>query len=535
MSGEAPPPAYDEWEPYSFVTYSHFDAALVYPEIRWLQSHGHQIYYDEGIRPGSVWHDDIAKRIERCERLIYFVSPHAVESEHCTREVRFALDEGRPVIAVYLQETRLPAGMRLSLSHRQAIMKHQFDAATYRRKLAAVMSDARPAREPAPMPPVHGASHFRVSARVARFATDPVASRLADSVARYISWQGGVFQAQTSDAADPDYVVTLDASSRGSEIEVRWEVGHVPSGDIAGSSQLEHDASATATELKRITATVGAAVLTSIVNRENRLSAGLPTEALSFRQLMLRADRPYYLDPEDLAVRAKDLARARLLQPNSALPHASAASLTAWRIRNGASTEPTEEADQARNDARAALRLEGHDPAVLQRVGMTYARLRDPVGALSLLRRAHAMAPTLEAKDQLARCLSFNGEPEAALAMFDEVLDTMPEEYPFPHIRLAMTQIQLGQLEAALESTRTFTVQFPDDHYGWFVLANLLEQLGDATGAQSALNRGQANPAAPPLQNVIDGTLALWGHSEAQRHWLAAGWQSLKKRLDDRS
>ena len=530
---QKPPPAYEEWEPYSFVTYSHFDAGEVYPEILWLQSHGHRIWYDRGIQPGSIWQEHIAERIERCERLIYFVSRSSAESEHCKREVRFALEEGRPVVAVYLEEIRLPAGMRLGLSHRQAIMKHQLDAASYRRQLGSVVSASVPASKSRDLAVVQAdgsGERFRVSIRYSEKDPDPVVVRLCDAITRYVTWQGGVFQAQTSDASDPDYVVVLDVAREGESTEIRWEVAHLPSGDIAGSGHLARAAASLLSALDQIATTIGADALSKLVDHENRNTAGMPSQELSFRQLILRADRPLYLDREDLSVRAQDLDQAKSLDANAGLPRAAAASLIAWRIRNGASSDPAGEAETARKEAQHALRYEGNDPAVLLKVGITYARLRDPAAALTILQRAHAMAPTLEAKDQLARCLSFNGDPEAAIAMFNEILTTMPDGYPFRHIRLAMVQIQLGRLEAALESTRVFTAQFPGDHYGWFVLANLLEQLGDTPGAQSALRNGRENEDAPELDRIIAGTEALWGHTDAQRAWLTDGWRSLENK-----
>ncbi len=49
---ERPFPAYEGSEPYIFVSYSHEDAAAVYPEIEWLRQQGVNIWYDEGISPG---------------------------------------------------------------------------------------------------------------------------------------------------------------------------------------------------------------------------------------------------------------------------------------------------------------------------------------------------------------------------------------------------------------------------------------------------------------------------------------------------
>ena len=58
---ERPFPAYTGDAPYIFVSYSHEDDEIVYPEIQWLKDQGFNIWDDEGIsrepeRPGLVNH-----------------------------------------------------------------------------------------------------------------------------------------------------------------------------------------------------------------------------------------------------------------------------------------------------------------------------------------------------------------------------------------------------------------------------------------------------------------------------------------------
>lgn len=64
--------AYNGSEPYIFIGYAHADAEAIYPEIRRLKDAGFNIWCDEGISPGTIWHDELAERladvqaIERC-------------------------------------------------------------------------------------------------------------------------------------------------------------------------------------------------------------------------------------------------------------------------------------------------------------------------------------------------------------------------------------------------------------------------------------------------------------------------------------
>ena len=122
---EAPFPAYDGSGPFVFVCYAHADAGTVYPEITRIRDSGVNVWYDDGIAAGSEWSAAVADAIERCKTFLYLVSPASVESEHCRRELNFALEQSCSVLAVHLEPTDLPSALKLSLSNRQAILKYK--------------------------------------------------------------------------------------------------------------------------------------------------------------------------------------------------------------------------------------------------------------------------------------------------------------------------------------------------------------------------------------------------------------------------
>nr|NIP17816.1 toll/interleukin-1 receptor domain-containing protein [Xanthomonadales bacterium]NIX12606.1 TIR domain-containing protein [Xanthomonadales bacterium] len=136
---DRPLPAYDGDEPYVFVSFSHADERLVYPEIRWLQDHGVNVWYDEGISGGSRWRDSIASHLRGCHLLIFFVTPKSVASQVCREELEFALDEGRPILSVHLEPTELPDGVRMAIANRQALFHDDLDPEDYGRKLLSAV------------------------------------------------------------------------------------------------------------------------------------------------------------------------------------------------------------------------------------------------------------------------------------------------------------------------------------------------------------------------------------------------------------
>jgi TolB-like protein/Tfp pilus assembly protein PilF len=136
---ETPLPAYKGDEPYVFVCYAHEDKAAVYPQIAWLHDQGVNIWYDEGISPGQEWSEEIGQAINNAERLLFFVTSASVASRNCRDEIHFAKHHETPILAVYLKETELPAGLEIAIGASQAILAHDLPEAEYRTKLFDVV------------------------------------------------------------------------------------------------------------------------------------------------------------------------------------------------------------------------------------------------------------------------------------------------------------------------------------------------------------------------------------------------------------
>ena len=123
--------AYKGNDPYIFVSYAHVDANRVFPELIRFYNQGYNIWYDQGISPGSEWPEEIEEALIKSSLFVVFVSPHAVESQNVRNEIHLALSEKIPFIAIFLEDTELKYGLRLSMGSIQGILKHSMSEEEY--------------------------------------------------------------------------------------------------------------------------------------------------------------------------------------------------------------------------------------------------------------------------------------------------------------------------------------------------------------------------------------------------------------------
>jgi len=81
---------------------------------------------------------------------LFFVSPSSIVSEHCRRELNYALETHRRIVAVHLEATELSPGQKMSLMDRQAILRYQLTEDEYQRKLTVGVLNEPLAESPQP-------------------------------------------------------------------------------------------------------------------------------------------------------------------------------------------------------------------------------------------------------------------------------------------------------------------------------------------------------------------------------------------------
>lgn len=112
--------------PYIFISYAHKDSDRVLPVIKGLKARGFNVWYDAGIEAGTEWPDYIAEKLLGCGCFIAFLSQASIDSRNCRQEIEFAISENKDMLTVYLDDVKLPAGLRMRLGLIQAMYKSRF-------------------------------------------------------------------------------------------------------------------------------------------------------------------------------------------------------------------------------------------------------------------------------------------------------------------------------------------------------------------------------------------------------------------------
>jgi adenylate cyclase len=139
--------------PYLFVCYAHDDEPRVYPHIEWLQQQGVELWFDRGIRAGAIWRREIAEALDRATHLLFFISRASLASEHCDREIQYALDHRKTIVPVFIERMTLTPELELALSRVQALDATTLERDALRRRIAvAIRGERAPIRSIAILP-----------------------------------------------------------------------------------------------------------------------------------------------------------------------------------------------------------------------------------------------------------------------------------------------------------------------------------------------------------------------------------------------
>ncbi len=118
--------SYTGSKPFAFISYSHDDLGQI-AEYLDAADENYRFWYDEGIKSGAEWVEEIGNKIFDCDIFIVFLSRAALQSHYIKDEITYAYKYAKKMMAVLLEPLSLPRSLELMLGRFQYINFYEED------------------------------------------------------------------------------------------------------------------------------------------------------------------------------------------------------------------------------------------------------------------------------------------------------------------------------------------------------------------------------------------------------------------------
>jgi hypothetical protein len=93
----------------TFISYSRINEAFALELAKELKSAGYSVWLDQlDIPTGARWDDEIEKALSECSIFLAILTPAFIESENAKDEIGYAIDHGKRILPVLLEECEIP-------------------------------------------------------------------------------------------------------------------------------------------------------------------------------------------------------------------------------------------------------------------------------------------------------------------------------------------------------------------------------------------------------------------------------------------
>ena len=95
-----------------FLSYSRTDAEFAIKLANDIRSAGKKIWIDKlDIKPGKPWHKEIQNALKNSKSILVILSQSSVDSDNVLNEVYYAIDKGKDIIPIKIDECEIPFGL----------------------------------------------------------------------------------------------------------------------------------------------------------------------------------------------------------------------------------------------------------------------------------------------------------------------------------------------------------------------------------------------------------------------------------------
>ena len=117
--------AYEGNLPYAFVSYAHADGEAVAGLFQDMARSGLRMWYDDGIEGNVEWDERLSQKIRNSACVLALVSENYLKSDNCLDELKYAREQKRNVLMIYLEPVTLTGGLAMRFNRYQALMRYE--------------------------------------------------------------------------------------------------------------------------------------------------------------------------------------------------------------------------------------------------------------------------------------------------------------------------------------------------------------------------------------------------------------------------
>jgi hypothetical protein len=97
----------------TFISYSRKDKEFALEFAREMKSASHLVWLDQvDIHTGMRWDDEVERALHECEIFLIILTPASISSENVKDEIGYAIDHGKRILPVLLEECAVPLRLR---------------------------------------------------------------------------------------------------------------------------------------------------------------------------------------------------------------------------------------------------------------------------------------------------------------------------------------------------------------------------------------------------------------------------------------
>lgn len=97
----------------TFISYSRINSEFAVRLAKDLKSAGYDVWLDQlDISAGARWDDEIGKALETSDTFMIVLSPESIQSQNVKDEIGYAIDAGKNILPVVIQNCNIPYRLR---------------------------------------------------------------------------------------------------------------------------------------------------------------------------------------------------------------------------------------------------------------------------------------------------------------------------------------------------------------------------------------------------------------------------------------